>query len=221
MLTLKRFNDYIIPGQPRTRVCQLVWTPDDATPFEVTSPDPLHARGHFLNLKLPTTKTWSAIENADDPDKIPTSCTELVMAKMATSQRPALWVEGTELFVHAYADTSKQPWFGDAPSSGRAVHLKGCNMPCLFVRGNGLAASPDQAMAAVLDALGGFEEGKRVPFKCVEHGPIAEVQYELADLFGDDEAAFESTSADTSFIHKGERWTRLDDGSMMVEEVKK
>ena len=87
-----------------------------------------------------------AIENADDPDKIPAGDRTLVMTRMASRRRRALWLPDSELFVHA----------ANVPDQ-----LRGCVAPGLASTPAGVRRSAP-AMASIFDALGGWEEGREV-----------------------------------------------------------
>lgn len=119
-------------------------------------------RARLCTLSLGN-RTWFAIENGDDPDKLPVGEYDLIMTRMWTSKREALWLEGTELFVHGVASPGQV--FTRALKAG---WLKGCTGPVMEVDTDGVGYEPDSAMEHILHALGGFEEGRRVPFKCVE-----------------------------------------------------
>ena len=92
------------------------------------------------------------VENADDPDIIPAGKTTLVMATMATLRQEALWLPGTQLFIHA---------------ANHADQLRGCVAPGLLATEDGVRSSR-AAMLELFDSLGGFREGETVETRVVE-----------------------------------------------------
>lgn len=92
------------------------------------------------------------IENADDPDKMPSGAYDLVMATMATASMRGLWLPGTQLFGHP-ANWPHQ--------------LKGCWAIGRARDGHGVLASR-QAFQDLFADLGGFVEGERVPVQVIE-----------------------------------------------------
>ena len=99
------------------------------------------------------TRYFPGIENGDDPDKVPAGDHELVMATMATKGYRALWLQGTELFGHP-ANWPDQ--------------LHGCWAIGQELWTNGVGRSSN-AFNSLWEALGGFEEGRKVPVTVVEY----------------------------------------------------
>ncbi len=195
MLRLHRYNDRILGKAPGARVCFV----------EVGS------------------NQWFAIENASDPDKMPVGRYDLVMTRMASSKRPALLKEGTALFLHGLSNGDEVFESWHKPRTGSPKYVKGCPMPGMALTRGGYVEDTEGAMRGIFDALGGFEERKRVPFECIEYGALsvtdtpAEVQYEYVDLRFDIEAPSRSCVEECNGPADGERWTRLPNGGVLVE----
>lgn len=173
MLTLYLYRTPIVLGSnPGARVCfvEVENLPED-TP-----------EGHLFIDGYPKRGTWPAIENADDPDMMPAdkpgeTGRELIMTRMDSSKRPALWLPGTKLFVHGLA-TQAQLESGIFKKRGLPSYVRGCAMPGWTLDNLGGIGDPDHAMIDIFEALGGWEEGKRVPFRCVELGELPATRYQ-------------------------------------------
>lgn len=210
MLTLYR-TPLVLGSNPGARVCFV----EVKAPYTETVEFPDKSP---ITLTTRPRQTWPAIENADDPDKMPVGEYALIMTRMASSQRPALWVEGTELFLHGLARGED---FDDAKISdaraGTPDMLKGCPMPGIQLSYRGGVIGPDRAMIQIFKALGGWTEGKRVPFRCVELGELPTTRYEVVEI-SDGGLVFDSALVmDTHLPGAGERWTRLPNGDVLVE----
>lgn len=99
----------------------------------------------------PSGEAYAGIENAVDKDKMPAGEHELIMATMSKAKLAGLWLPGTELFGHPanYAMELSGCW-----AIGRATEF-------------GVTASA-MTFGRLFDELGGFLEGRKIPFRCYE-----------------------------------------------------
>lgn len=188
MLKLHRYNDRVLGKAPGARVCFVEVGPNQ----------------------------WFAIENASDPDKMPTGRYDLVMTRMASSKRPALLKEGTALFLHGLSNGDEVFESWHKPRTGSPKYVKGCPMPGMALTRGGYVEDTEGAMRGIFAALGGFEERKRVPFECIEYGALPEVQYEVTELVLPED--LEEWAYPFDDLAEGERWTRLPNGGVLVEK---
>lgn len=110
----------------------------------------------MLFLEVPGKLLLPGIENAEDPDRMPPGRYELVMATMRRAGMQALWLPptGSQLFGHP-ANWPRQ--------------LKGC-WACGVSAVYGGVLMSHEAFRRIFEALGGFEEGKRIDFELLELG---------------------------------------------------
>lgn len=115
-----------------------------------------HGTARTLLVEVPGRLLLPAIENAEDPDRMPLGRYELVMATMRRAGMQGLWLPptGSELFGHP-ANWPRQ--------------LKGC-WACGVLSVYGGVLSSHEAFRRIFEALGGFEEGKRIDFELLELG---------------------------------------------------
>lgn len=102
---------------------------------------------------------YPGIENASYSARVPAGSGELVMTKMATKRHRALWLEDTRVFGHP-ANWARQ--------------LQGC-----WAIGNELypegVGYSEPAFENLWHALGGWREGKRVPYTAIEYEATARI----------------------------------------------
>lgn len=96
---------------------------------------------------------FQGIENADDPDKIPTGTHILVMTTMATARLKAIWLPGTQLFGHV---------------ANYARQLKGCFSIGRLVPSGVLSSR--STWDALFKWLDGHAEGKEIHVTVTEMG---------------------------------------------------